>query len=139
MSRTADPADVRPRMAPPRTLTADEAKVWKALVRAVASDHFAPCDRPLISEYCRAVALADKAAKALEDGAVLNGKASPWISIQEKAVRAIVAISMRLRVAPQSRFDRLKAGTSARQGIPTFDPDDDDLLARPLTGLASFR
>jgi chaperonin subunit len=38
-------------------------------------------------------------------GAVIDGKPSPWITVQEKAVRAMVALSMRLRLSPQSRID----------------------------------
>ena len=50
-------------------------------------------------------------------GAVINGKPSPWITVQEKAVRAMVALSMRLRLSPQSRIDAKTLGRQeVRQG-----------------------
>jgi phage terminase small subunit len=134
--RVPSSPDFKRRMEPPATLSDAEAKVWRALVQSVASDHFQSCDAPLLAEYCRAAVCCDEAAKALQEGAVVGGKASAWVSVQEKAQRALVALSARLRVCPQSRFDRLKAGTSARTGIP--DRNNGELL-RPTTGLASFR
>jgi phage terminase small subunit len=41
-----------------------------------------------------------------EHGAVVNGKVSPWITVQEKAQRAMVALSMRLRLSPQARREK---------------------------------
>lgn len=131
--RTESPTDHRPRMKPPASLTDTERAVWKAVTKAVSSDHFQDCDRVLLVEFCRAACLADAAAKALQDGAVVDGKASAWIAVQEKAQRALVALSARLRLCPQSRFDRLKAGTNARTGMPVTSEE------RPKTGLASFR
>jgi hypothetical protein len=57
-------------------------------------------------------------------GAVINGKASPWITIQEKAVRAMVALTMRLRLSPQSRIDPLTVGRQQpRQGPAPWEFD----------------
>jgi hypothetical protein len=36
---------------------------------------------------------------------VIEGKPSPWIYVQEKAIRTLTALSMRLRLSPQSRID----------------------------------
>jgi phage terminase small subunit len=137
--RTPDSADYKSRMKPLAHLNEAEANIWRALVRSVGSDHFQACDQPLLTEYCRAAALADKAAEALQEGAVIDRKASPRGTVQEKSVRALVALSARLRLCPQSRFDRLKAGTTSRTGMPGRHAEDDALLAGPTTGLASFR
>ena len=48
----------------------------------------------------------------------MDGKASPWLTVQEKTVRALTALSARLRICPQSRFDRLVAGTKDRPKGP---------------------
>jgi phage terminase small subunit len=69
------------------------------------ADHFRQTDLPLLSRYCEAAILAEQAALELRNGAVVDGKPSPWIVIQEKSVRAMVALSMRLRLSPQSRLD----------------------------------
>jgi hypothetical protein len=59
---------------------------------------------PLLSGYFEAVCLAEQAARELRGGgAVIKGRASPWLVIQEKSVRAMVALAMRLRLAPQAR------------------------------------
>ena len=47
----------------------------------------------------------DIAIVEVRGGAVVDGKPSPWIVVQDKAVRAMVALSMRLRLSPQSRTD----------------------------------
>jgi len=117
-------------------------EIFDSLVSAVSSDHFVVADRPLLVEYARAAHQADVAAAQLAAvGAVtLEGRPSPWIVVQEKSVRALVARSARLRLCPQSRFDRLAAGTSARKGMPEVDPEDDPygLLAGPVDSLARY-
>jgi hypothetical protein len=107
----------------------------------------------------RAAHLADQAAKALtKEGAVVAGKANAWLVVQEKSVRSLVALAARLRISPQQRFDRERAGTSAREGMPeawycsapderglVFDPTDPEALLaghRPATAkefLASMK
>jgi hypothetical protein len=62
---------------------------------------------PAAVAYCQAVSQHDRAAQALRrEGDVVNGKPSPWITVQEKAVRAMTALSMRLRLSPQARREK---------------------------------
>jgi len=77
--------------------------VFGDIVSACNPGHFHACDLPLLARYCEAAALGDLAAVELRKGAVIDGKPSPWIVVQEKAVRAMVALSMRLRLSPQAR------------------------------------
>lgn len=114
------PANLRPhRLEPSARLPDDEAREWRALVASCAADHFTLADAPLLEQYTTACVTARRAREALDkEGAVVNGRANPWLVVQEKSVRAMVALSARLRVCPQSRFDRLKAGTSARNQGP---------------------
>ena len=64
-------------------------------------------DAPLLRRYCENVVLAQRAAKHLAaDGAVVNGKCSAWLTVAEKADRALVSLSMRLRISPQARMRR---------------------------------
>jgi P27 family predicted phage terminase small subunit len=113
--------DGRPeRLVPPRELSAEALVIWRDLVGAVSADHFTRSDAPLLASYCEASALADRAARELAaSGPVIDGKASPWLTVQEKQVRAQVALSQRLRLSPQARFDRLKAGSTAKGGRPS--------------------
>jgi phage terminase small subunit len=100
------PIDGEPnRLQPPQSLSEVERKVFVDLVTACEPQHFRPADYPLLVRYVEACVLADQAAEQLRLGAVIDGKPSPWITIQEKTVRAMVALSMRLRLSPQSRID----------------------------------
>jgi phage terminase small subunit len=96
------------------------------VVAACDRDHFRPSDLPLVVRYVEAAALGDQAAAQLRLGAVITGKPSPWITVQEKAVRAMVALSMRLRLSPQSRIDAKTLGRQeVRQGPAPWEYGDD--------------
>jgi hypothetical protein len=59
---------------------------------------------PLLAAYARAVVQEELAAEHLRaEGHVVNGKASAWLIVQEKATRAMVSLSLRLRLSPQAR------------------------------------
>jgi len=95
-----------PRLNPPSTLTAAERALFVEIVAACPTKHFVASDLPLLIRYVEALALADKAAGHLHtEGAVIKGKTSPWLVVLEKCQRAVVALSMRLRLSPQSRAD----------------------------------
>ncbi|MGB8106625.1 MAG: P27 family phage terminase small subunit [Pseudolabrys sp.] len=105
------------RLDPPTSLSTAERAIFCDVVAACDRDHFRPSDLPLLVRYVEAAALGDQAAEQLRLGAVINGKPSPWITVQEKAVRAMVALSMRLRLSPQSRIDAKTLGRQeVRQG-----------------------
>jgi phage terminase small subunit len=80
--------------------------VRQAFVEIVASvdhQHFAPSDMPLLEQYCEAIVLARRSAAELQAG---NSKA---LVTWEKANRVIQALSMRLRLSPQSRREKARA------------------------------
>jgi phage terminase small subunit len=90
----------------PASLSKAEATIFNYLVKAAGPKHWRAEDAPLLARYVEAICLAEQAAEGLRKfGAVVDGKVSPWITIQEKAVRNIVALSMRLRLSPQARLD----------------------------------
>jgi Phage terminase, small subunit len=100
-----------------------ERRLFVEIVTACKPTHFVPSDLPLLVRYVEALALADEAAEQLHtEGAVINGKPSPWLVVLEKCQRAVVALSMRLRLSPQSRLD---PKTLARQAPPGPKPWDD--------------
>jgi phage terminase small subunit len=114
------------RLNPPTSLSAAERAIFFDVVAACDRDHFRPSDLPLLVRYVEAAALGDQAAEQLRLGAVINGKTSPWIIVQEKAVRAMVALSMRLRLSPQSRIDAKTLGRQeVRQGPAPWEYGDD--------------
>jgi phage terminase small subunit len=93
------------RLKPPAHLGAAERKAFVELVASCDARHFKPSDMPLLCRYVEADVLAEMAAKELRRGTVVGGKVNPWLVVQEKCVRALVALSMRLRLSPQSRLD----------------------------------
>ena len=108
---------------PPACLSEPERELFASIVGGCDADHFRQTDLPLLSRYCEAAILAERAARELRNGAVVDGKPSPWVVVQEKCVRAMVSLSMRLRLSPQSRID---PKTLARQqpysGRNPWDP-----------------
>ncbi len=100
----------------PATLSRRAREIFEATVAAVDVYHFSAVDTPLLCQYAGAAELAEQAQLKLdEEGAVVAGKSSPWLNVLEKSSRSCVALSARLRICPQSRYDRLVAGTNARQ------------------------
>ncbi len=99
--------EVRPkRLKPPPTLSKAERTFFEHIVATNKPEHFRAADAVLLCRFVEAAILAEQAAAELRDkGAVVKERASPWLIVQEKAVRALVALSMRLRLAPQSRID----------------------------------
>src|SRR5262245_48310031 len=107
----------RARLQPPEHLGPDEQRRFIDLVTSCDPSHFRASDLPLLARYCEADVLAERAAHELQtQGAVVNGKPSPWIIVSEKAVRALVALSMRLRLSPQSRLDSRTIARHRPQG-----------------------
>ncbi len=103
----------RRRVQPPAGLDQGVTELFRQLVGGCDPQHFIESDMPLLVEYCRAVLLAERAYRELQrEGPVVNSKPSPWIIVQEKSVRAMTALSLRLRVSPQAR---LRPETTARQ------------------------
>jgi len=104
------PARLQPRPDAPKKVR----QIFAALVAAVPGAHFRPGDSDLIEQYAQAIALARDAYREIEKGGpVIDGKASPWVAVLEKAHRSAVALSMRLRLSPQQRADPKSV---ARQG-----------------------
>jgi phage terminase small subunit len=92
------------RLRPPDDLTPAEKQAFADIVGAVDPKHFAPSDLPLLASYAVAIVQERTANHRLRtEGHVIDGKASPWIVVQEKSHRMVTALSMRLRLSPQSR------------------------------------
>lgn len=103
------------RLKPPATLSPSARRVFELIVGAVAAEHFEQADLPLVVQYAEAAALAEQAQAEIDaNGPVIGSKVSPWLAVSAQAIKSCVALSARLRLAPQSRFDRLRAGTTSR-------------------------
>ncbi|MES2842467.1 MAG: hypothetical protein V4794_19485 [Pseudomonadota bacterium] len=117
------------RLRPPPALSEPALKVFDHVVGAVDPGHFSEVDLPLLEAYATSAAMATLSAQMLEqEGAVVDGKANAWLTVQEKAQRSLVALSARLRICPQSRFDRLVAGSNSRPQLRTSRASRSDSL-----------
>jgi phage terminase small subunit len=91
----------------PAGLSDQEERILQQLLASVDGDHLAASDLPLLISYVQAIAQHDRAVQAIRrEGDVVDGKANPWIVVLEKAQRAMVALSMRLRLSPQARREK---------------------------------
>lgn len=110
------------RLQPPDHLSADERQRFVEIISTCDAKHFRPSDTTLLCRFVEADALAERAAKELRKHPVVDGKASAWLAVQEKSVRALVSLSMRLRLAPQSRIDAKALGRhEARLGLAPWE------------------
>ena len=104
------------RLRAPAWLGEAEARVWNDLVSACGPGHFAESDAPALEHYCQCACLAQQASDALAtQAAVIDGRLNPWITVQEKMVKSMIALAMRLRLSPQAR---LRRETTGRRGPP---------------------
>src|SRR5262245_25740641 len=102
------------RLRPRRELPEDVANVFREIVNSVPNDHFTRADAPAVEQYAFAILLGRESFKHLSDeGQVISGRTSPWVVCFEKAQRAVTALCMRLRLAPQAR---IRPETAGRKG-----------------------
>jgi hypothetical protein len=100
----------RPRLAPSAGAPADVVEIFAEILASAPATHFKTGDAPLIEAYAAAVSLARQSAQEMSaNGPVIGGRPSPWVHCQEKAMRAIAALAMRLRLSPQHRADSRSA------------------------------
>jgi hypothetical protein len=109
-----DSGKSRPRLAPSVGAPEDVRAIFTEILASAPADHFKVGDAPLVEAYAQAISLARQSALEIStNGPVIGGRPSPWIHCQEKAHRAIAALSMRLRLSPQHRADSRSAGRKA--------------------------
>jgi hypothetical protein len=88
----------------PAGLDENERRVFVDIVGACEPEHFRPSDMPLLVAYVRATLLESRAAQELVREPVSpKGQVSPWAVIQSNALKSMLGLSLRLRLAPQSR------------------------------------
>jgi hypothetical protein len=90
------------------------AKVFEEITRASAPAAFSECDRPLLDSLATAIAFTRQAQRTLERrGLVIRGEINPLTRYVRDQQRIICTICTRLRISPQSRVSKEKAGANA--------------------------
>jgi phage terminase small subunit len=104
------------RLSPPVELASDERQTFIGLVSAVKADHFKLSDLPLLCAYCRSVTIERRAATELS--ASNDPKAlSRW----SQATKAMVSLSMRLRLSPQARAPHTGRPTKPERPLSIYE------------------
>jgi hypothetical protein len=116
------------RLRPPANLEGPERELFVALVAANPPGHFKESDLPLLLQYCTATVLNEQAAAEIRAAPIVKDRPSPWLGIYEKTGRAVIALSMRLRLSPQSRMannpSRPQPPLSAYEKMSLLDAED---------------
>jgi hypothetical protein len=112
----------------PAELTKEEAEAWNTIVAAEPADWFSASTRPLLAQYCRHIAAANRTAKLLDalqgsiaemaSEAAANG-ASPMAvmisatepldrlqKMQERESRAIASLATKMRITQQATINK---------------------------------
>jgi phage terminase small subunit len=116
------------RLEPPAELGEIEVATFRKVVGSVPHDHFSAEDSDLLCAYCRALALERRASDELQAAATIGGQASPWLAVYATAVRAIAALTVRLRLGPKARHPN----NTRRMSKPSSPPSYYDL--HPVSG-----
>jgi hypothetical protein len=121
-----------PRLKPPDTLGDVQKRAFVDLVTRCPATQFEPCDLPLLCRWSELTVMCERAATELAMGGLVtpDGKVSAWFGVHERACKGLVALALRLRVAPQARSfkapKRQATATSYYDKLALLEPDDGD-------------
>ena len=104
------------RLRPPANLPLPERELFASLVASSSPQHFQPSDMPLLTQYVANVVLNERAHDELRSAPLVGGRPSPWLAVAEKTNRAVVALSLRLRLSPQARAPNTP---TKREAVPS--------------------
>jgi hypothetical protein len=109
------------RLRPPADLPTVERELFARLVSACPASHFQASDAPLLAQYVANVVLNERATAELRTAPIVDGRPSPWLVVAEKSHRAVVALSLRLRLSPQARAPHAPTRREALQAPSAYD------------------
>jgi len=121
------------RLQPPEGLGILAQRVWKMIVDSLPPEHFADCDSPVLSLFCRHFVQHERAMQELEASPTLtiiagNGALSPhpMVGTIAKFAGTLGQLGNKLRIVPQSRL-----ATKEKASNPEFagekETDDDEI------------
>jgi hypothetical protein len=94
---------------PPPSLSPAAREAFVTLVSSLPADHFEVSDTSLIARYAVASVLAETAEEALQ----ADPNDSKALRLWEKSTGIMASLALRLRISPQSRRERARAGRQA--------------------------
>lgn len=105
--------DTRPN--PPEVLTQEEAEIWCRVVDTKPANWFDAASAPILTEYCRAVAMSDYLTTQCE-----NSKADPatfiqYVKLRHQESMRVASLGTKLRLTQQSRYTPGSAKTADKK------------------------
>jgi phage terminase small subunit len=88
------------RLHPPPDLSEGAKREFIRIVTTEKPNHFTESDLSMLSQFCEAAALAERAIKEMQG----DGAPERWLTVWEKSVRMMKDLALRLRLSPQSRM-----------------------------------
>jgi P27 family predicted phage terminase small subunit len=110
------------RIQAPEFLEPEEIQEWNSIVESLPADYFRASDISLLSAYCVSSALYKQCrAEVKKYGLMMvaeNGRyyANPAAGMMQQQASAMSQMSVKLRLAPQSRYSGQKASTMVPDG-----------------------
>jgi hypothetical protein len=113
------------RPAPPEAFSKAESVVWHRIVEACPPEWFTPENQPLLARLCFLIVMTEQQeAKLRADGFIFADKNAARAYFD--ATKQIVHISTKLRLSPQSRYNRFEASSRMRNRATHRLWDDDE-------------
>jgi hypothetical protein len=109
---------------PPEDLTDEQAAIWQSTLARMPADWATPEIWPALKQLCRLESISAMLGRELaeiERGTLKDpegfkrfGKVRDW---HEKEGRAITSLMTKLRVSPQTRYDKFRANTAYKSAV----------------------
>jgi hypothetical protein len=116
-------ASLRPE--PHEDLDADEAKIWRHVVRRMPADWFPPETHVLLLMYCKQVAGLPYIDKLIAEARKANNH-KEWkqlVSLRRLECKSIAMLATKMRLAQQSSYDKKVAKIAKNKSIKETIPD----------------
>lgn len=101
---------------PDAKLTTAQADHWKRITASKPAEYFNTDDLLLLAELCRALDMCDRLADRIDKMDILHGDSlQRALGLRDKEVRRVTVLATKLRLTPQSRYDKGAAASFAKK------------------------
>ena len=99
-----------PRQKPPRELTDEEVRVWRAVVSSEPADWFSPSTSPLLAQYCRHVVHTKRIAEMIEratgDPNLAVTDYERLLKMQQRESQTVAMLASKMRISQQATINQ---------------------------------
>lgn len=107
------------RIEPPKGMPKAQRELWLAVVGSKPADWFGPDNAPLLSEYVRAVDMANKLERQIdrltESDEVDSEELRNLLNMRDKESRRVTSLATKMRLSQQSKYTEKSAATADRR------------------------